>query len=480
MKSLLLLLAASSRSQIRSVMSHLYSWLILTPMVIGITWLSVSRLTEDVSLQSLSFGQLWLAGTIGSVALIGFALSRTVTDIYHVSRPESYIDVLPVAANTHFDFALLSRFSRTLFVGLAILLLKWLLGESLSLWASGWLAAYVLLMTIAEMLAALFFVHGLRQKQMSFRLAAFLLLVPVTIVAGAMLAAVFKPHRLVKQMTFAIGMLVFLTLTGIARKLHQKWRADDLEHARHLQSESRLSLFRWQRFRRRFSPSVAAQLARDLQLTWRGFSSSVYVVVVIAVALLIALFALLQANLFAPYGEQLSWFDAARLYQIYAVKITCALATTTLAVLTPVLVAYQLPHLWLERTTETSGLDLWQAKLQYTRIVSAVAPLLSFAVGAATGSLPSFYLPLLFAECLMIWWALSSLIGAFAYEMPTRSGLAIILMATIGTAGGAAAAFGLLTSALLPFGALIYAQAMQGLTEKGRARARYLLLIGDE
>ena len=87
MKPLLLLIAASLRSQVRVVKSHLYSWLILTPMVIGITYLSVSRLTEEVSLQRLSFPGVWVLGTLLCLSLIGFTLSRAVTELYHLRRP---------------------------------------------------------------------------------------------------------------------------------------------------------------------------------------------------------------------------------------------------------------------------------------------------------------------------------------------------------------------------------------------------------
>jgi hypothetical protein len=480
MKPLLLLIAASLRSQVRVVKSHLYSWLILTPMIIGITYLSVARLTEEVSMQRLSFLAVWIIGTLLCLSLIGFTLSRAVTELYHLRRPESYLDALPVAADTHFDFALLSRLSKTLLVGLAILVVEHLLHDPISFLTILSLIAFILLLTLTEIFAALFYVHWQRQSNPSFRVGAMVLVFALAAFAGAMIAAVFKPQVLGNWKPFCLAVIAFLSVMMAVRKLPQRWRAIDMEYARQLQSGSRLSLFRWQILRRRFSPSIAAQLARDLQLTLRGFSSAVYVVTVVALALLIALFALLKSNFFAPFAEPLGWFDAARLSQIYAVKITCALVTTTLAILTPILVAYQLPHLWLERTTETSGLDLWQTKLHYTRLISSPAPWLTFCVGVASGSLPKFYLPLLFVECLMIWWALSSLIGALAYEMPTRSGLAIILMATIGTAGGLASAFGLLTSALLPFGALVYSQAMHGLTEKGRTRARYLLLIGED
>src|SRR5262249_5887553 len=162
---------------------------------------------------------------------------------------------------------LLSRLSKTFVVGLAILALKHLFHESISFLTILSLIAYVLLLTLAEIFAAVFFVLWQRQPSMSFRIGIIVLLFLIKTFAGAMLAAVFKPQLLVNWKPFSFAVAAFLLLAVAARKLPRSWRATDLEYARQLQSGTWLSLFRWQRLRRRFSPSVAAQLARDLQLT---------------------------------------------------------------------------------------------------------------------------------------------------------------------------------------------------------------------
>ena len=98
------------------------------------------------------------------------------------------------------------------------------------------------------------------------------------------------------------------------------------------------------------------------------------------------------------------------------------------------------------------------------------APFVSFAVGVVFSDAPAFYLIPLFVECLFLWWMVSTLVGAFSFEMPERAGLSIILMVTVGAAGGF---FGAL---LWPFGIMIYAQANHALGERGRERVRYYMI----
>jgi len=74
MKQLSLLITASIRAQMREAKNHLYAWLILTPMVLSITYLSASRLAENVSLALVSFSQVWLIGALFCLSLMGFTL----------------------------------------------------------------------------------------------------------------------------------------------------------------------------------------------------------------------------------------------------------------------------------------------------------------------------------------------------------------------------------------------------------------------
>jgi hypothetical protein len=211
-----------------------------------------------------------------------------------------------------------------------------------------------------------------------------------------------------------------------------------------------------------------------VQLTLRGFSSAVYVVVAVAAIFMVALAVALATDFLPSVPPSSSWLDATWLPQLMAVKLTCVLAVISLGSLLPVLVGYELPHFWLERAAGTTGLDIWRAKLWFARLITIPAPLVIWAAGAMTGKLPAFYILPLLAECLWLWWLVSSLMGALSFEMPTRPELAIVVTGSMGLA------IGLLGSLLWPVGLIAYPQLMHALADRGRHRTRYYLITGDE
>ena len=160
--------------------------------------------------------------------------------------------------------------------------------------------------------------------------------------------------------------------------------------------------------------------------------------------------------------------------QVIAIKIACVLTVVALSSLMPVLIAYELPHMWLERAAGTTGLDLLRSKICYARFLTSPAPLIIWCAGALTGSVPFFYALPLLAECLWLWWLVSSLMGALSFEMPTRPDLAIIVNGTIGLA------LGLVAAMLWPVGLILYPQAMHTLAARGRQRARYYMITETE
>jgi hypothetical protein len=484
MKKVWIIIGAALRSQLRWAGQHIYSWLILAPLVLGITYMTASRLAENLSTDDFSFTQLSVIGMALFLSLIGLSLSRASAEIYHLRRPAAYFEALPVEPNTHLHAALLTRLGRTLVIGLVIITIKVIFKESIHIATVLTTICLVTLLAVTEIFAALHWIHWSYTKEKAgAAIALFLIALTAYSRGGWLLAMTFKPGEVGQIRLFleaAVSLLWAAALYAHTHRLHSRWRASDVEHARRIESATSFNLVSAATLRRRFSATVAAQLARDFQLTLRGFSSAVYVIAFLIPLLLAALIAVLTTSLLPPVAENPGWFETMQLAQISAIKITGSLLTAALAALTPVLVAYELPHLWLERATGTSGLDMWQAKIAYARLMSLPAPLLAFVVGAVFGGLPVFYVAPLFLECLMLWWAVSSLIGALSFEMPTRPGLALIVMITVGIGAGLAASFGLFTSAFLPLGLMVYAQSMHGLTERGRARARYYLLFGDD
>jgi hypothetical protein len=198
------------------------------------------------------------------------------------------------------------------------------------------------------------------------------------------------------------------------------------------------------------------------------------VVFAIAALCTIALITTLTTEGLPPPVHEPAWLDATWLPQVIAIKAACVLVVVTLASLLPVLIAYELPHMWLERAAGTTGLDLLRAKIWYARLVTTPAPLIIWCAGSLTGTSPVYYALPLLAECLWLWWLVSSLMGALSFEMPTRPDLAIIVIGTLGLA------LGLVAAALWPVGLLLYPYAMNSLGERGRHPARYYLITEGE
>src|SRR5215831_1738824 len=91
-----LILAASARDQIRWARQHLYAWLVLGPIVVGLSYFTATRVAQNLELESLP-GSFAIAASYAIIAgLIGFSLSRASAEIYHLHRPEAYLDALPV------------------------------------------------------------------------------------------------------------------------------------------------------------------------------------------------------------------------------------------------------------------------------------------------------------------------------------------------------------------------------------------------
>src|SRR2546423_7034441 len=95
-------------------------------------------------------------------------------------------------------------------------------------------------------------------------------------------AGLMKPAGLL-----AFAVLTAATLAGLSFVLHRRWRAADAEFAKRLGARARWGTLA-ERVARRVCGGrgrVGAQLARDLQLTLRGFSSAGYVAAGVAARL---------------------------------------------------------------------------------------------------------------------------------------------------------------------------------------------------
>jgi hypothetical protein len=360
----------------------------------------------------------------------------------------------------------------------------------------------VCVLASGEVFAALEWVHWSHGRGKAHAVPAVLVSSACAFACGLLLAEVLRPgaSSLVTQAVFFKGdasvsgggsvfdvrawllggaALIALLTMLLAFVLHRRWRASDSEFAKRLGARDA-----WGSLGERVAGlacrggggrrggsggevgrgAVAAQLARDLQLTMRGFSSAVYVAAGVAALALLLLVALLAGGVVRA-GESGEWLAATWLPGALAVKVACVVSTVALASLVPVLVAHESPHLWLERSVGVKGEDAWRAKLYAARVLTLPAALAAWLAGALCGAVPAFYALPLLAECLWLWWLVSTLAGGLAYEMPEQPGLALILTAcaTLGAGG--------LTAFAWPAGLAVYAFGVQPIGMRGVARA---------
>lgn len=481
MSHLRLIAAAALRERARWARQHLYLLLVLGPLVLGMTYFGVGRLVREGE-WALTGGWAVAAGALSACALVVLGMSRASAEIYHVRRPESFFESLPVAEDTHFYAALVARAARTLPAAAAALVARTLasgggaLADALLFPA---LAVFVCASSVAEVAAALNWIHWGHARARAAAAGGLALLLPGVALGGLLLVVIVAPGKLPFEWragVVACGAVWAVAAFALARRWHARWRRADIEHARRLGSVAGRSLFGAAFLRRRLGGGVAAQLARDLQLTLRRFSSAVYVAAGLAALLCLALFAALTTGALprADAGPAAaSWLDATWLPPVAAVKAACVLAVVALSSLTAPLVAHEMSRFWVERAAGAAGSEVWRAKLWYARLVSLPAPFAAWAAGALSGEVPAFYLLPLLAEALWLWWLVSTFVGSFAFEIPEQPGLALILMACVGTAAG------LLVAWVWPVGILLL-PAVPSLSERGAMRARFYLIEGED
>lgn len=481
MTKLRLMATATARENWRWAKHHLYALLILSPLVLGMTYVGFVRLVEDHPEVNLSPSESLACAVLVFAALVALSLSRASVELYHVRRAEAVFDTLPVEADTHLYTALAARAGHTALVAFVALIARKILGGSLPhVELLLGVPLFVVLLALTQMLASVEWIHWEHRRERGTAVLAAGVLSACAFVGGLLLLMLVKPERLPGLArdewkvagVLSGGLVLTLAVFFFVRRLHRSWRAADMEYARRLRVGERRSFFGARVLRRLGSAAVEAQLARDLQLTVRGFSSAVYVVAGLCVLWVVALSAVLTTGVLpAPGAEATSsdWFAATWLPSALAVKVACVFATATLVALVAVIVAYQIPHLWLERATGATGEQVWSTKLWYARIVSLPAPFVVWAAGALTGEVPLFYVLPLLLECVWLWWLVSTLMGVFAYEMPEQPGLSIVLLEVLGLA------LGLGTALMWPAGFMLYF-GIHELSVRGQSRAAYRLL----
>lgn len=453
---------------VRWARENLYALLVLGPLVLGMTYLGVGRMVRE-AVWSPNEQQTLVAAVVAAACLVALSLSRASVEVYHVRRPEWVLDALPVSLNVQLSAALARRAGHACAAGAVALVLRWLAGGEFSPFVFASAALLVCVLASGEVLSALAWVRWSHRRGAARASAVVLSVAACALSAGALLALVVRPGGLVllsRTGLLACGALTAVLPAALAFVVHARWRAADAEFAMRLGARER-----WGELTERFAKRVcggreapAAQLARDLRLVLRGFSSAVYAAAGVGALLIMLLVALLLSDVLAE-GQAEGFSSITLLPTVLAVKFACVLATAALAATVPVLVAHQEPHLWLERSAGLKGEDAWRAKLYLARVVTAPAAVAAWAAGVACGAVPAAYALPLLAECAWLWWLVSTTAGGLAFEMPAQPGLALILVLCAGLAAGGLSAF------LWPIGLAIYGFAVQPLCMRGAMRA---------
>src|SRR4051812_14606181 len=318
MTHLRLIVGAWLTEDLRWALGNLYSLTVLTPLVLGMTYFGVGRMVREAE-WSPTDAQVLVACVVAAACLLALSMSRAGLEIYHLRRPESVFDSLPVTARVQLTNALLRRASRTCGVALAALALRWLAGGGVSdAWLFASLALTVFALASGEVFAAVEWVHWSHRREGGHAVLAVVVSAACAAVCGLLLSEVLRPGTVSFLIRTALGRAALssavkfegrvLTLVGaalialitvsLAFALHERWRASDSEFAKRLGARDQLGSLGERVASRacRGRGAVASQLARDLQLTLRGFSSAVYVAAGVAVLTLLLLVALLAGG----------------------------------------------------------------------------------------------------------------------------------------------------------------------------------------
>lgn len=496
-----LLLAAAWRDGLRWAREHIYALAVLGPLVLGMTYLTLLQATSyDLKLGPPALVPQILAAAAFVAGTMAVSLTRATRELYHLRRPTSFVEALPVERLSHLHFALCLRAGHTILLSLALLLIhSFPSAESIGVESILPLLVFTALVTVSEVYAAIGWVHWGHRRSVpeAFKTIAALIISALT---GSLLLVLFFNRAAMPDLAavlhlpagpwmtaalYAAAVAIALLIYLLARASHEDWRGEDIDYAQRLDERAWPELsFERLPLRGRLSRAVRTLIARDLALVVRVFSSAVYVAAGLSLLVVLLLLALLLTGAL-PSAEEtlgglkdLGWMSATWLPASLAIKAACLLVVTCLASVVPVLVSHQIQHAWLERSVGATANDLWRAKLWFTRLLTLVPVLAVYLIGVAAvllggNTLTLSYLPPLLAEVLWLWWLASSIAGALSFEMPDRPTLALVLIF------GLSLSTGMLTIILWPMGLGIYGMGVEQARERGIMQAASYLMAEE-
>ncbi|HYE16482.1 MAG TPA: hypothetical protein VD968_18740, partial [Pyrinomonadaceae bacterium] len=235
MSHLRLMVGAGALEGRRWAREHLYSLLVLTPLVLGMTYLGVGRVVEDSDWRPSDEVAAGLAVS-AAACLLALGVSRAVAEIYHLRRPESLFDALPVSARAQLAAALVRRAARVSGAAAAAVVARTLAGGGL--WDArlpALLACFVAVTASGQALAAVQWVHWGHRRERAHAAVALLMFAACSVAAGLLLFVAVKPWA-APELGRAWLVAGSIALAGatllLLFALHERWRASDLEYAK--------------------------------------------------------------------------------------------------------------------------------------------------------------------------------------------------------------------------------------------------------
>ncbi|HSE97155.1 MAG TPA: hypothetical protein VLD57_02720, partial [Blastocatellia bacterium] len=196
-----LLIRANLRSQMRWARQHVYIWLILAPVVLGMSYLSLSRVGDNIAVWQPSPRMAFLTASAFALCLIGLSLSRATVELYHILRPESYTEALPLALHTHLHAALASRLLRTMLMA-TLLITLWIVigggGMKPSLRLPP-LVLFTVLSALTETFAALSWIHSNHTRSVTATAVSLIALALSVAIDGVLLVQALRPGLLLEE-----------------------------------------------------------------------------------------------------------------------------------------------------------------------------------------------------------------------------------------------------------------------------------------
>lgn len=482
MQRITLLLIYRVIQTIRLLLENLYVLFLLGPAIVTFVYL-----IAEPYLQALADGiyqtpqQLELAGSALLLLALLSAISAVAAEFYPVQSADSYLDGLPISLAERYlsvfllrlgkNIPLISILASTVCVtglkrgttvdpiALAVdLVLVWLQLTALQLALAVIGVHYGMLHTSRILIAAgLYLVASLYIPDylpLAGALDAFICMAEYLFTGGL---------RTPEPASIALS-LVVTTLSLVTSFLcYRRWAVADRGAVERYLSLARITPIEGVvvQIERMWGVQVAYQLVRDLLLTLRFFSSSIYVSVVSAVLFEVVL--IVYAFRYTRTGVE---------FEI-VVQVAAALTTFALSALAVAMVRYQMGLFELERPLPLHAADLYQGKLLYARLISLPAPICTAMITLSIGNLSLVDAVMLVLKLLMVWLLVASIVGGLVFEMASKPLLAIPFVAI------ASLSIASLTIRLWWLWVIIYPYLIDKLEARGRQRA-YLYLTGVE